>query len=309
MYLYIEVIEMKLTTKEQLLFLALHQFSYRESWSYLKYLKDHELMNQPLELKECQEIIEDLKVQQLLRVQTTVNFLNYQSFKNVIDTLEEQSISIVDHDYPRQWLYIHQPPLIVFYKGHKELLNKPLVSVIGSRTLSPYGQKMAHLISSQLVQHQNVIVSGLANGVDTIAHEAASQYKDQSTIAILPNGLNQCYPKNNAPLQKRIETYHLALSEYLPHICARKHQFVMRNRLVAGLAPIVVVIEAAKKSGSLITANYALQFNKELFVLPGEITNPMARGTNELIKAGATPITQIDKLVTEVTALQNLWKN
>lgn len=300
---------MNLTVKEQLLFLALHYCSYRESWSYIKYLKDYDLMEERLHIKECQQIVDDLKNQQLFRAKTTLNFLNYPSFKSAIDSLMKQSIAIGDEDYPRQWLYIHQPPIMVFFKGHKELLDQPLVSIIGSRKLSEYGRDMTQLITSKLIDQGSVIVSGLATGVDTIAHQTASQCKPLSTISILPNGVNQYYPQHNASLQRKLAHHHLLLSEYLPHISTRKHQFVMRNRLVAGLAPIVVVIEAAKKSGSLITANYALQFNKELFVLPGQINNPMARGTNELIKLGATPITHMETFLDEVTLLQKRWKN
>lgn len=220
-----------------------------------------------------------------------INFRNKYLTQELV-SLYQSSLSLNEEDFPHLWREIPNPPIIIYYQGNLSLLKAPMVSVIGSRKTTPYGQEMARVISQILAKDNMVIVSGLAAGIDSLAHQGAIQAKGQ-TIAILPVGYEIFYPQENQLLQKNIAKNHLLISEYLPQQGVRKHQFIMRNRLVAGLTRATIVVEAAKKSGSLITANYALQYDRQLFALVGRLTDSQSVGCNELIYAGAIPIVNL----------------
>ncbi len=188
---------------------------------------------------------------------------------------------------------IHSTPkqLFVLGKNFDELLSQPCVAIVGSRKVTPYGRTVTHQIASELSARGVVIVSGLALGVDSIAH-AATVESGGKTIAVLPCGLDNIYPRSHTQLAKQIiEQGGALVSEYPEGTEPFPANFVARNRLIAGLGQVLVITEAAVKSGSLHTANFALEEGKPIGAVPGNITSMQSEGANNLIKTGATPIT------------------
>lgn len=193
---------------------------------------------------------------------------------------------------PKVLQKIPSPPQELFVIGPlTELLERPRLSVVGSRKPTPYGIQVTKSIIQELAAQGVVIISGLAFGIDSIAHQACIEAHGQ-TIAILPTSLGNIYPASHQHLARQIIDKGGALvSEYPPGNTAYKTNFVARNRLVSGLGDGILIIEAAQKSGTLHTANFALEQGKDVMVIPGNITSPLSTGTNNLIKEGAIPIT------------------
>lgn len=290
--------DMKINIKQQLL-LMMASYSYQDCWNYLQCYRSHPDGLKEIEKSTFEKILFALHKEGFLK---TYNPLEVIPHRVLIDW-SLKSIMIGETMYPEAWYHIPQPPIIIFYQGDLNLLLQPKVAIIGTRSISQYGREMSQQISQAIVQQGWVTVSGLAKGVDTIVHETSLKSRSQSTIAIIPNGMHVAYPKVNHQLQKNISQQGLLLSEFLPQTPVRKFQFIMRNRLVAGLCPVTIIIEAAHKSGSLITANYALQFNKEVIALPGPIHSSTSKGCNELIYHGARPIYTIDQLIEDISCI------
>jgi len=201
--------------------------------------------------------------------------------------------------YPPQLLTISQPPkeLYIESKNWPDILDRPLLAIVGSRKVSAYGRAVTEQLASAAAARGIVIVSGLALGVDAIAHQAALDTGGQ-TIAVLPSGLNEIYPSSHTSLARSIvEKGGALVTEYPPHATvAFKGNFIARNRIIAGLAGAVLITEAAEKSGSLHTANFAIEQGKDVLAVPGPITSPLSGGCNNLIKVGATPVTSVDDI-------------
>ena len=193
-------------------------------------------------------------------------------------------MTYVDTAYPPRLREIPQPPLVLFYRGQLGLLNQLTLGIVGSRRATGYSATALAQLLPQLPSM--VIASGLAAGADAMAHEAALSAR-LPTIAVIANGLDQVYPAKNRDLQVQIAHVGLVLSEYPPATGPQRFQF----------AHGVMVTEAEMKSGSLITANYALQHNREVFALPNRIDAPLGAGTNALIQAGAALVTGPETLV------------
>lgn len=204
-----------------------------------------------------------------------------------------QVISFFDQLYPEKLRQIYKPPLLLFASGNLKLLQQRVVTIVGSRQGTSYSEKVIRGLMPSLVAHHNVIASGLARGVDAMAHCAALN-SDGKTIAVVGNGLNHFYPISNHSLQERIMREGLVISEYLPDTPPRPFRFPERNRILAGLSESVIVTEAKQKSGSLITANLALQENRNVYAVPGPITASLSMGPNQLIEAGASPIVDFE---------------
>nr|WP_179395773.1 DNA-processing protein DprA [Lacticaseibacillus absianus] len=190
----------------------------------------------------------------------------------------------LDPQYPLRLQESSQPPLVLFFAGRLGLLERLALAVVGARQASRYTREA--LISLGRDLPALVIVSGLAAGADTFAHQYALS-REWPTIAVLANGLDQVYPARNVELQARIGQVGLLLSEYPPGVTPQPFRFVARNRIIAGLVHGVLVTEAAAHSGSLITANFALQNGREVFAVPNQLDAPLGVGTNALIQAGA----------------------
>lgn len=295
---------MKLKIKEQLIFLKAKNVSHKVLAAYLEVIMDYRLLREELEPQECQKILIEVKQTKQVKLTAEVNFNHIHLTElTTLTQLAQYSIMIGEYHYPMLWYHTAQPPILVFYRGDIGLLREPKVSVIGTRQITTYGKLVTREIVEALSKEAWVSVSGLALGVDASVHEYSLEHPNGSSIAIIPCGLDYYYPRANKYIQKRMEQQDLILSEYMPNIKPMKHHFVLRNRLVAGLSKATIVIEAAQKSGSLITANYALQYNREVFAVPGRITDEQSRGCNDLIQIGATPILDIQSMIDELRGI------
>lgn len=213
--------------------------------------------------------------------------------------LTEQYLTILDADYPAALAEIYQPPLVLFYRGHRELLARRKLAIVGARMCTSYSQHCLRRLLPELIQTGLVTVSGLASGVDTLVHQETLMAGGQ-TIAVIGNGLNVVYPQSNQLLQEQISKVGLVLSEYPQDAPPQKFHFPQRNRIIAGLAVGTLVTEAKQRSGSLITANLALQENRNVYAIPGGIFAPLSQGTNELIQAGALPVLSAQDIIEDL---------
>lgn len=194
------------------------------------------------------------------------------------------------HEYLQIIGDIANKPKALYYIGELPAKRLPTVAIVGTRKPSTYGREVAHRIAYDLAKQGVVIVSGLALGIDSIAHRAALE-AGGITLAILGNSLDRIYPRNHTDLAREIVKTGAVLSEYEPPVPPRDYRFLERNRIVSGLADAVIIIEAASRSGTLNTASHALEQGKELFAVPGNITSPLSAGCNALIRQGAQPLT------------------
>lgn len=206
--------------------------------------------------------------------------------------------------YPKLLREIHDPPEHLFYHGNLDPSLFP-IAIVGSRKMTPYGQSAITKIIKELSGLPVVIVSGLAYGVDAAAHKAALD-NNIATIAVLGNSLfDHIYPKQNQPLAEEIiNSGGTVISELEKNFSIRKMNFPMRNRIISGMSKCVVIIEADADSGSLITADYAIEHHRDIFALPGSIFSKYSQGTNNLIKDFAFPITCADDLILRYPELQ-----
>jgi DNA processing protein len=195
-------------------------------------------------------------------------------------------------DFPELLRNIHDPPRRLFLRGNGavEILSRPAVAIVGARACSPYGAQVARMLGRELAAAGLVVVSGLARGVDAEAHRGALE-AGGVTVAVLGCGIDRDYPAAHAGLAGRICEQGLVVSEYEPGVEPAPWRFPARNRIIAGLAAATVIVEARERSGALITADFALEDGREVFAVPGEITGALARGTNRLLRQGATPLT------------------
>lgn len=222
--------------------------------------------------------------------------------------LDIQVVSFKDPGYPVLLSEIYDPPALLYYKGKLPEKEEICFSVVGSRACTPYGRRATEEIVFDLASEGLVIVSGLALGIDSIAHKTALEAKGK-TIAVLGNGLDIIYPYSHKNLAKEIvEKEGAIISEFPLGMPPLKQNFPQRNRIIAGLSQGVLVIEAAETSGALITAHFALEENREVFALPGSIYNPNSVGTNNLIKMGAHPLTSATDIFLELNIHKKLKK-
>ncbi|HEX2840388.1 DNA-processing protein DprA [Hyphomicrobium sp.] len=195
----------------------------------------------------------------------------------------------IEPGYPALLAVIDAPPPLLYVKGRTELFRRPAVAIVGSRLASAAGLKLARQFASELSASGVVIVSGLARGIDGAAHHASL---DRGTVAVLAGGLDIVYPPEHDALQARIGVEGCLVSEQPPGFTPRAKDFPRRNRLVSGLSLGVLVVEAAHRSGTLVTARFAGEQGREIFAVPGHPLDPRAEGTNQLLKSGATLVTQ-----------------
>ncbi len=209
--------------------------------------------------------------------------------------------------YPAPLANIYNPPALLFIRGKLEPDDFPAVAVVGSRKLSRYGARAAELIVGEMADVGVTIVSGLAFGADMVAHKVALEHGAR-TIAVLGSGIDAITPSANRAFGEKFihEGRGAILSEYLPGTEVRPENYAIRNRIVAGLARAVLVLEAAEKSGSLITADLAIQHNRELFVVPGEIFSTNAAGCNRLLVEGSATPAVSGKQVLAALGMDNL---
>ncbi len=229
---------------------------------------------------------------------------------NQIAEAKKKDFRIVTYwslDYPECLKRIFNPPVILFYKG--EILKKDLnsIAVVGMRRPSQYGKKATEYFCEELISHGITIVSGMARGIDSIAHRCCLHNKGR-TLAVLGSGLDVCYPPENRELFRDIITSGAVISEFPLHTPPNKENFPRRNRLISGLSKGTLVIEGGIKSGALITAYYALDQGKEVFAVPGNINSKKSKGPHKLIKEGAKLTENIEDIIEEISTFENIHK-
>ena len=210
-----------------------------------------------------------------------------------------RALSCKDPDFPRQLLEIAGCPPVLFYRGQNfaEMMSSQYkVTIIGTRTPTPYGRAVTRRIAGELAEQGVLIISGMARGIDAEAHQAALRAKGR-TIAVLGCGPDYPYPAEHAGLMDQIADNGLIVSEYPPGVPPRRQHFPARNRILSGLADAVAVIEASHDSGSMITAGFAAEQGKDVFAVPGSILSPFSQGCNQLIKDGAEVLTSAADLL------------
>ena len=220
-------------------------------------------------------------------------FLNDLHSLNSIEKLKKYEdsqihcLTIFDDEYPFLLKQIFDPPWVLYFKGDKKLLTrKNTLGVVGTRNPTSYGLEALKTILLPLVKKKFVIISGVAAGIDAESHKITLR-EGGDTIGVLGGGLKQIYPKSNITLAEEIMNKGLLISETPPEVKAEPWMFPLRNRIISGLSQGVFVVEAKERSGSLITAQAALEHGREVFALPGNVTSPESLGTNQLIYDGA----------------------
>ncbi len=230
---------------------------------------------------------------------------NEERLEHCMDSLRKHNISTIAISsgyYPKLLKETYNPPYLLYVKGDKSVLKKNCIAIVGSRNASYYGKKVAFKLAEQLSRAGYTIVSGLARGIDSYAHKGALAVGG-STIAVMGNGLDIIYPRENFQLMREISNSGLLLSEYPPGTSPLRGNFPARNRLISGLSLGVVVVEASERSGALITADFALEQNREVFAVPGNINSMTSTGTNNLIKQGAKIVNQVEDILEEFPSI------
>lgn len=208
-------------------------------------------------------------------------------------------IKYTDSEYPENLRQIEDSPIILYVKGSFRKEDKYAVAIVGSRNMSAYGRRITEAIASELALYGITIISGMARGIDTVSHESALKAGGRS-IAVLGCGLDNPYPPENTGLFESLSHSGCVISEFPLKTPPNRENFPKRNRLISGLSLGVIVAEAAINSGSLITANYALEQNREVFSIPGNITSRNSEGTNVLIKKGAKLVQKVEDILEEI---------
>ena len=228
------------------------------------------------------------EIHKKLKYNLDFNFEEYFKFYNV------QYMFCDDIYYPKEFLRLYDFPFVIFYRGNKELLLfKRKISIVGSRNNTSYSEESLEVIVPHLVKNYFLIVSGLAYGVDSLAHEKAIK-NGGCTIGVIADGDKIIYPEKSRYLYKELEKRHLIISEYVPTSPIRKYKFLERNRLVAGLSSSLLVTEAAKKSGTSRTVDFALDLGNSVFCLPGKFGAKMSWAMNEYIREGAILVNKLE---------------
>lgn len=208
-------------------------------------------------------------------------------------------VTIKDREYPESLKNIYDPPIALYVLGDKNILNKFSIAIIGCRECSEYGKNIARYFAYNIAKNDAVIISGLAKGIDSEAHIGTLK-ADGKTIAVLGNGLDRIYPKENIELAREIIKMGGALiTEYPLRTSPQRKNFPERNRIVSGMSKGILVVEAKEKSGTLITVDFALEQGRDVFAIPGNLNSPNSVGTNELIKQGAKIVTNYTDILDE----------
>jgi DNA processing protein len=225
-------------------------------------------------------------VQSLLQVRSSVDL------EKVLQRLEKQGVTVLtweDETYPRLLREIDQPPPVLYVRGEISTADEWAVGVVGTRRVTAYGRQVTEELCAALAGSGVTVVSGLARGVDAIAHQTALRCGGR-TIAVLGSGVDRIYPPEHRRLAAQIAESGAVISDYPPGTAPDAANFPPRNRIISGLARAVVVVEAGQVSGALITASFAAEQGRDVFAVPGNINAPQSKGTNDLIRQGARPL-------------------
>ena len=269
----------------------------KQKYNLLRHFKKIEYIYNAKE-EELLEVkgIGEKSAQIILKAQKSYDIDKYLEFmiKHNIDI-----ISMKDKEYPSILKNIYDPPISIYIIGNKKILNLDTIAIIGCRECSKYGSNVAKELAYNISKRGINIVSGLAKGIDSMAHIGTIRAKGK-TIAVLGNGLDTIYPSENINLAKEIiKNDGAIISEYPLGEKPKKQNFPERNRIVSGISKGIIVVEAKEKSGTLITVDFALEQGRDVFVVPGNINQENSTGTNKLIKQGARIITHYNDVLKE----------
>ncbi|MCR5213199.1 MAG: DNA-processing protein DprA [Eubacterium sp.] len=255
------------------------------------------------------DIMESLTKTGILKKETQIEIENLDfdtCISNAKREMKFNNISytcLYDSDYPRRLINLPDPPLCLYYKGDLSLSQEDhTIAIIGSRRPTHYGLSVADEFSKSLSAKGMVIISGMAYGIDSRAHQAALDTGGK-TIAVLGGGVDICYPRTSISLYSSLCQKGLIISEYPPHTQHLPVHFPRRNRIISGLSDGLVVVEAAMKSGTLITTDFALDQGKSIYAIPGRISDMMSKGVNNLIKQGASLVDSPSDVITDIMGI------
>lgn len=237
--------------------------------------------------KAKQSTLEKLEGVGTIRAQSIKSFDDFKTAEAELHFIEKykiRSLFLLDKEYPKRLLNCYDSPTLLFYRGEADLNSSRMVAVVGTRSNTEYGKQFTEKLVEELAEANVLIVSGLAYGIDAIAHKAALK-SHTPTLGVVGHGLDKIYPPQNAGLAKEmVQQGGGLLTEFFSGTQPDKHNFPLRNRIVAGLSDATVVVETAVKGGSMITAKLADSYNRDVFAVPGRVTDKVSCGTNHLIK-------------------------
>ncbi len=226
----------------------------------------------------------------LLQLQKIRQEIDLEKYLQNLEKKHILILTLMDDKYPKRLREIPQPPPVIYYRGDIEAADDWAVAIVGTRGVTTYGRQITQDTAAYLAANGITIVSGLARGVDAIAHQSALDANGR-TIAVLGSGVDVIYPPENRKLAEAISENGAIVSDYAPGTQPDGANFPPRNRIISGLSRATVVIEAGQKSGALITARFAVDQGRDVFAVPGSILSPMSKGTNQLVTDGAIPLT------------------
>lgn len=255
----------------------------REIFNTNKRISDYRALNQRA-FKKIPKAIDKIEI---------VSYLNRLKMEDI------NTITILDEEYPKRLKDIYDSPLVLYKKGDILEEDNLSIGIVGSRKTTAYGKWACEKFTKELVKLGITIISGIALGIDTVAHNTALK-EGGRTIGIIGSGIDVVYPKSNKDLYGRIIDNGAILTEFPLNTPPLAYNFPQRNRIIAGLSCGIIVVEAKEKSGSLITAHHGLEQGKDVFSIPGNINSIYSKGTNKLIKDGAIPLLDIDDILNEI---------
>ncbi|PIU55335.1 MAG: DNA-protecting protein DprA [Deltaproteobacteria bacterium CG07_land_8_20_14_0_80_38_7] len=273
-----------------LYWLALQHLYYQKPLSGLKLI---EKFGDPKKIFDLASKLQNFDELSLVR-----DFNSREQCEEDLKKIKESKITILNYSdlqYPKLLKEIHDPPLVIMVRGNIETLNKPCVAIVGSRLATEHGREVAFELAEELASEGICVVSGMAYGIDASAHKGALNKGE--TIAVWGSGIDVCYPASFVDLSKRIERSGCIVSEFPLGTKPAPYYFPQRNRIISGLSIGIVVVEAKEKSGSLITAKFALDQGREIFAVPGMARGCANRGNHKLLKEGAVMVESGDEIL------------
>ncbi|MGX1827964.1 DNA-processing protein DprA [Paenibacillus taichungensis] len=284
--------------EERWILFGLHETDGIGKKTISKLLTGQHQLTDLLDYKEGDWIAAGLRRDQAARLTKQFNANWIEQRQESVYKAGIEIVTYLDQDYPILMKETVQPPWVMYGRGDLNLLHTQSIAMVGTRMPTVYGRKIGEKLAEQLCKAGLTIVSGLARGIDSVCHDAALRANGK-TIAVFGTGIDNIYPPENTGLAERIAETGLLLSEYPPGTRARQGLFPERNRIIAGLTLGTLVVEADVRSGSLITADAALEAGRDVFAVPGPITSPKSRGSHNLIRQGAKLVTSATDLLEE----------
>ncbi len=253
------------------------------------------------------DTVSEISSRTKIPLETLLDISNKEKCQEILDKLYKTTrsksinfVTIVDEEYPKNLVDLKDRPLVLFYKGDLSIVSRNLkVGIIGTRYNDKLGEAYTKKLVERLVENNIVTVSGLARGIDIIAHRETIQ-RGGKTVGVLGGGVDYIYPREHAKDFEKIAENGCLVSEFFPGQAPLPRNFFIRNRIISGLSDVVVIVQAPENSGAIITGNYALAQGRKLLAIPGNIENRLHRGCNQMIKKGAKILIEIDDVLEEL---------